>query len=830
MRNHLHVRNGLLFLLLAPLLINAQEPVKPIVSADYLSLIHSDSLPGKKYAASDSAALHFRISRPYANQLPIRTIKTRKDVLDILPAKTTWLTIGGNYTVSAAVQSVNATPALQNQFVQGESSNGALIWEGPATNELFSYGPDIRSLIAPYNSGLATPHDNDIFRTGSMISHSISLLADIRHHSWGQPLWSLSLKAGSAAENAVMPCNRNTSGQLAISVATHRNGFSITTGYSHFSSRFSNDNSNGFLNRVYQNALLTPVSFNNAQDPVLPNGLQRSYSNQADNPWFLLKDNGHFLDRLQQTGSFSLEKKGSNFTLGAATSLDAVDENGNQFLKPGTAFFPAGLAYTRKLNNRHLSSNAFATYNLHFGYPFNSTARLNYIYNDEDTRIQYPANFYRWRRSTHDLALTFNTTYEGGDIRAGLNAGNKFYLSTTSPRPKFFLPEISGFIAPQRIFESRLQAKLAASFTSFCSEAAINHSWSAFGLTTLPPAKAFTFMPTTEPLSFDGVDPMEHKEFTTWIQLDFDQVISLHGEYSIRTTKNDDDGMLIRTDMADTRFESYELQLQINNSYTYPQKFRIANTFSFFKYTSIATRVANGFNYLPLTGFYTVFKALVRGRPVGNLVGNTLLRDGAKNILIGKDGFPLVDDRLSVIGDPTPAYTLKFSHVATWKALTIDLDWEYRKGGDVWNGTAATLDYYGRSATTAAQRNITGYIFPGRMVGGGKNNTPVNFYDPGLPVGQNRWVRYGYSGVAESYIEKGDNIRIHNLSLAYDLKIRKYLQLVKLTAWVRDIILWSVYKGGDPNRLLYDQPGSDGLDFFNLPSTKTFGLSASIQF
>lgn len=819
------MRKGLLFLLLAPLLIQAQEPVKPIVSADYLSLIHSDSLPGKKDKAPDSAALHFRISRPYADQLPIRMIRTKKDVIDILPAKTTWLTIGGNYTVSAAAQSVNATPALQNQFVQGESSNGSLIWEGPATNELFSYGPDIRSLIAPFNSGLTNPHNNDIFRTGSMLSHSISLLADIRRNAWGQPLWSLSLKAGNATENAVLPYNRNTSGQLAISLAKHWKGFSISAGYHHFSSRFSNDNSNGFLNRVYQDALLTPISFNNAQDPVLSNGLQRSYSNQADNPWFLLKDNGHFLDRRLQTGSLLLEKKGSDFTLGAATSLDAVDENGNQSLKPGTAFFPSGLAFTRKQNYRHLSSNAFATYNLHVGYPFNSTARLNYIFNKEETRIQYPADFYFWRRSTHDLALTFNTTYENGDVHAGLNAGNKFYASTTSPQTKFFLPEISGFIAPQRIFDYRLQARLAASYTSFCSEPAIDHSWSAYGLTALPPAKASTFMPSTEPRSFDGLNPMEHKEFITWIQLDFDQVISLHGEYSIRTTKNDAFPLL-----ADTRYKGYELQLQINSTYIYPQKFRVSNIFSFYKFTNIAIHVPFGYRYQRLAGFSSVYKTLVEGRPVGVLAGSTYLRDGAKNVLIGKDGFPLVDDRISVIGDPTPTYTLKFSHVATWKALTIDLDWEYRKGGDVWNGTAATLDYYGRSATTAAQRNITGYLFPGTLVGGGKNNIPVSFYDAGLPIGQNRWVRYGYSGVAESYIQKGDNIRIHNLSLACDVKFRKYLQEVKLTGWVRNVILWTAYKGVDPNQLLYDQPGSDGLDFFNLPSTKTYGLSASIQF
>ena len=810
------MRNFISLLLLAPFVVHAQEPVKPIVSSDYLSLIHNDSLPGKKNVTSDSPSLHFRISRPYAGQLPIRTIRTKKDVLVIVPAKTKWLTIGGNYTVSAAVQSLNATPALQNEFVQGESSNGSLVWEGPPTNELFSYGPDIH--------GLTTPYDNHLFRSGSMISHSISILADIKRNAW-EPLWSFSLKTGSAVENAVLPYNRNTSDHFSVSLARHWKSFSITAGYSHFTSRFSNDNSNGFLNRVYQNALLTPVSFNNAQDPILSNGLQRSYSNQADNPWFLLKDNGHFLNRTQQTGNLFLEKKLQHFIFGAANSLDAVNENGNQSLKRGTAWFPSGLTFTTGKSYRHYTSNAFAAWNVRFGYPFSSTARLNYIYNNENTRIIYPANGYSWRRSTHDVALTFNTTLEGDEFNAGLNAGNKFYASNTSTQTKFLLPEISAYIEPTHLLDSRLRARLAASYTTFCSEPAIDHSWSAFALTGLTPQKAYLFMPSIEPINFDGLDPMEHREFTTWFQLEFEYRISLRGEYSVRTTKNDAFPLL-----ADTRYKGYELRLQINSSYRHSRKIRIANTLSFYKFTNIATRVPAGYNYKLLAGFATVAKALVRGRPLGVLVGNTWLRDAAKNIVIGQDGFPLVDYRETVIGDPTPTYTLKFAHVATWKALTVDLDWEYRKGGDVWNGTAATLDYFGRSATTAAQRGITGYLFPGTLVGGGKNNIPVNFYDAGLPVEKNRWARYGYSGVAESYIQKGDNIRIHNLSLAYDVKIKKYLQEVKLTAYVRNIVLWSAYKGGDPNQLLYDEPGTEGLDFFNLPSTKTWGLSASIQF
>jgi hypothetical protein len=280
---------------------------------------------------------------------------------------------------------------------------------------------------------------------------------------------------------------------------------------------------------------------------------------------------------------------------------------------------------------------------------------------------------------------------------------------------------------------------------------------------------------------------MQHQEFTSWIQLDFDRLISLHADFSIRDTKDNafpayENNQLVVKNIADTRYKGFELQLQFNSANSNSKRIFTSNSISFYKFSNTVTRIQDGYDHHPIAGFSTIYKALVKGQPVGVIVG---------------------DSQLSIIGNPTPDFTLRFSHMATWKAFSINIDWEYRKGGDMWNGTAAVLDYYGRSAASAVQRNITS---------------------------QNKWVRNGYTGVASSYIQKGDNIRIHTLSLAYDIKIRKYLQRIRLTAYAQNLLLWSAYTGADPNQLLYDQSGSAGLDFFNLPSTKTFGASASIQF
>jgi len=846
------MRTILSVLLFTPLLLQAQQPVRPVISADYISLINNDSLTVKKNIPGDSPKVHLQIKKPYLYQYQIRAIREKKGLLTIVPAKTRWLSIGGNYTFSTGVRSINAIPSLQDQYAQGESSNGSLVWQGPETNQLLSYGPSIQDLeydgsSYPYdingklvqsgtgNGKRATPYLNSIFRTGHMTSQSITLQANIKR-SYGYPLWAFSIKAGTNGETTVIKDNRNTSHSITLSAERYLEKYSVSGSYGYFSSRFSNDNSNGFLNRVYQNSLETPASFSNAQGPTLTSGGQRAYSSQAGNPEFLLQDNGHFANRVQRTANLSFQKKQGYLTFGLINTLDAVDDNSNQSLKPGTASFPAGLVYTRKQHDDHYSSNAYLTYRIRYdGSAITSITRFNYTYNNEDVKISYPADRYAWRRSTSDASFTFNSTYEGYDLNAGLNAGNKFYMSNTSLHNRFFLPEFSGFISTDQLLDHQLNARLTASYTSFCSESPINHTQSFFMLTQLSPLEAARFIPSTEVRTYNSLTPMQHQEFNSAIQLDFKGIINLHADFSMRNTRDNifpayENNQLVLKNIADTRYRGFELQLQINRPKIYSRKFTINNSISFYKFSNIVTRIQSGYDMHPIAGFSTIRKTLIKGQPVGVIVGNDYVKDAGNNLLIGGNGFPMVNNHPSIIGNPTPDYTLRFAHTATWRAVTITIDWEYRKGGDIWNGTAAALDYDGRSTATGTQRNTTGYVFPGSLQNGSQNNIPVAFYDPALPVGQNRWVRYGYTGVASSYIQKGDNIRIHTLSLAYDISIKKYLQRIRLTAYAQSLLLWSAYKGADPNQLLYDQPGSGGLDFFNLPSTKTFGASASIQF
>jgi hypothetical protein len=121
-------------------------------------------------------------------------------------------------------------------------------------------------------------------------------------------------------------------------------------------------------------------------------------------------------------------------------------------------------------------------------------------------------------------------------------------------------------------------------------------------------------------------------------------------------------------------------------------------------------------------------------------------------------------------------------------------------------------------------------VFAGVLQDKQVNTIPVKFYDASQPVESNRWTRYGHSGVGEEYIQRADVLRLNSVGLSYKQRIRKHLQQITFSLFANNLVLYTPYKGADPAQLLYDQPNTTGLDFFNLPSLKSYGCNISIQF
>lgn len=846
-----------LIILAWPAISNAQQ-VNPVLSNDYLELIRKDTSRDRRITDTVHNMNRARLVYPYYHYYYGDKIKTVRiganNTMRLVSHKTHSLSLNGSISLNTEWQHYSRIPSLQHDYVQGRTINNTLQWQGPHTDELFSFGPSIRNLrydgsnyawdkngqLVPATQGnghAATAYNNTLLRNGFAITRSASL--QISHSTNYKRNMYLLLRGSNSNERTLVPLNRNRVSSYSVLLNnTMIRNLELSASFQRETQHYTQSNRTGLISRAYQFSLLSPVSFDIRQGTYIGNN-QRSYSRYADNPFFLLDDPAHGFGETRVNTGYTINYRNRKVQVKITPSFEQLRRYSNESYRAGTAYFTNGAALDRRTTDRSGTLNSMLSVRqFDIGDRVNLSTTLTHILNNDKSDINYTASGkqYHYQRRTSDLSLLVMPEYRYRDVEAGLNMGNKMYHSNTASKDYFFLPSLSGYVQFYSPFAiSRTQLKIFGGYNRYCNEPSVHHSYSDYSLTRYSVADAMQYLPLQEVNSFAGLKPTLHREvnaginFYAWGRIDFsanwfsrlsrDEVFPLFLAQS-----------LTLTNMADLRINGLELEFRVSNKYDKKKPY-LTNSAGFTLYRNKTVSVKQGYNEHPVSGFSNVHKSLVAGYAPGVIMGNSWLRNAAGEKIIGADGFPLVNNTLSVIGNPVPDFTLKLNHRIAWKdQWTFFIDWEWQKGGDVWNGTRALLDYYGRSKASGEQRTITNYVFAGVTANGAHNSTPVSFYNPSLPLEQNRWVRYGPAGVAEDYIEDAGSIRINNINISYKPKLKFASRQLSFSLYASNLLLWTPYKGADPRQLLYDMPGSGGLDFFNLPSASTAGFSTTFQF
>jgi hypothetical protein len=375
--------------------------------------------------------------------------------------------------------------------------------------------------------------------------------------------------------------------------------------------------------------------------------------------------------------------------------------------------------------------------------------------------------------------------------------------------------------------------KIYSTISKTLREAPLIYSNWSYGSTNLPVEKYTSFYEANELFFLNTIAPETERKFETGLNVEIGRFLF---EFSYFNNLTGD--FIAPVKVAD-RFEMQNIAsiknygTILNSSYTDPFPHGSWGIdLKWTKYNSIVTHISSAESRIPLAGFESAQTALSSGEPVGAIYGATYLRDATGNRIIGSDGFPLEDPNLKMIGNPIPDWNLAWSAFCNWKKLEFSFLFDFKKGGQVWNGTASMLDYLGRSSNTGNHRNIANYIFEGVDVNGNINQIPVNFYDPAQPLSANRWVRYGSDGVGEDYIEDASWIRLSEVMLSYRLKQTFRSSVIKdfkVSLMVRNVFVITPYSGVDPSAGLFGYSSGAGLDLFNVPSTRNYSAQITIK-
>ncbi|MFK7926224.1 MAG: SusC/RagA family TonB-linked outer membrane protein [Bacteroidia bacterium] len=255
---------------------------------------------------------------------------------------------------------------------------------------------------------------------------------------------------------------------------------------------------------------------------------------------------------------------------------------------------------------------------------------------------------------------------------------------------------------------------------------------------------------------------------------------------------------------------------------------------NFTKYTNTIDSLAEGVENVFLAGFTSTSARAIAGAPYSALFGTGFQKDDAGNTIIDADGWPLVDPVAKQLGDPNPDWLAGIRNTFTYKGIGISALFDIRQGGDMWCGTCGIIDYFGTSAKSGEERTITDFVFDGVKEDGSTNTTPVALADEAAGLGAIYWVRYGFGGIGEMSIYDTSWRRLRELTLSYRVPASALantpLGALSVSVYGRNLWLQTNYPGIDPETNLTGASNGIGLDYFNMPNAKSYGVNLNVTF
>lgn len=233
----------------------------------------------------------------------------------------------------------------------------------------------------------------------------------------------------------------------------------------------------------------------------------------------------------------------------------------------------------------------------------------------------------------------------------------------------------------------------------------------------------------------------------------------------------------------------------------------------------------------------TVFIKHIIGQPYGAITGQTQLRDPGGNLVYDENGTPLTDGSYNVIGMGVPDFTGGLNNSLTWKQVNFTFLIDFKSGGDIYSGTNVRMTQAGFTKQTLLGRKgeaplvITGVIEDG--VSGG--NPVYKPFSKTLTPGeaQNYWSQLG-ERAAEQFVYDASFVKLRQVTLGYSLPKnllhKTPIQNLMISFVARNLaILFKKSDNIDPESS-YTSSNSQGLDYFGMPATRTFGFNLRATF
>jgi TonB-linked SusC/RagA family outer membrane protein len=633
------------------------------------------------------------------------------------------------------------------------------------------------------------------------------------------------------------------------------------------------DNSNGYGQDAYKH-----------QDSYMYlDGSPRRFSGSYDNPYWTVNKN-LMVDNVDRFISYALieYKPFANTTITYRIGDDLYSDR----RKGHTALMSANIPEGEMEEDFHYNNNINSDLTLLFskelfdGFSFNGTLGQNMfqsvqqqIYN-QGSGFVVP-DFYHMSNTSSQLTREYTEKYRTAAVYADIQFAlkNMIYLgftgrnewSTTLPKENnsFFFPSASaGFIFSELPFlkdnNFLSYGKLRASYAKIANHATpyniyntytfaqINDGWATGGSFPFDGVVGFTPVnilsnPSIKPESLLSREiGLEIKLLNNRINFDVSYYNNQNKDLLINVPVTGSTGFVGIYSNAAT-MENKGIELMANLVPVAKKDLTWGITVNFSRNRNKVLSLAPGVTNISLGGFTGSTINVVAGEAYGSMFSTGFYKDDQGRVIINDDptsngyGYPIKDETMKSLGGVSPDWTMGIGSDLQYKGISLNVLFDVKKGGIMWNGTRARLLGFGVAKDTEHREEsvvfegVEGHIVRDQIISEGEVNDIQATYSQYYYTS----IGGGSSPAQEQFVESTDWVRLREATLSYDMsKLIKntFLKHANIYFTGRNLWLKTPYTGIDPETNLMGANNAQGLDYFNMPNTKSYVFGVKIDF
>jgi TonB-linked SusC/RagA family outer membrane protein len=235
-----------------------------------------------------------------------------------------------------------------------------------------------------------------------------------------------------------------------------------------------------------------------------------------------------------------------------------------------------------------------------------------------------------------------------------------------------------------------------------------------------------------------------------------------------------------------------------------------------------------------------VFIKHIVGQPFGTITGRVQQTTPDGTPIFNADGTPLASTTYVPIGNGVPDFTGGVNNTFSYKGITLDFLIDFMSGGDIFSGSNNRLAQWGMSEQSLIGRAGETPLHINGVVNTGTAESPV--YTPVdrdlTPHEANvYWNRVGGESTAIStmYMYDASFVKLRQLTLGYTLP-RAWFNNTPIQALSLSLVgrnLWVISKNidnVDPESTYSSNAGAQGLEYFAMPVTRSYGFNLRVSF